>query len=224
MIVNSDNVPAKQVSGTRSQDRRFRELVFGPGRSVGDEFIVEGAQFVNCQIFPGEFVIHGGVLLRNVLFDNVSSADAMIVSSNSVFDHVIIAGRPENGSLWIRPDEVFDENRDKWLRRWVKQTTESIHVLLDISNYWGSEVTVLGWPVEKIMFNPNRHMVFRSAWNREVDWSKLNIDKTSYWRSRLRYLRVFDVDEGIFSLPLQDDHEFERTMNERDRLRNLGIL
>jgi hypothetical protein len=96
--------------------------------------------------------------------------------------------------------------------------------MLDIVDYKGPDVEVLGLPVEKVHYDHRRHVVVHRDWDTSVDWSALQIPSTSFWRICLLRLQDFDVQYGIFDLPGKEHRRYERTMNEWQQLKDIGVL
>jgi len=222
--LGADQSGKKKVSGSRFEGQLFEEWVLGPVREIGDYCVIENSEFINCTVKPGEFVVHEGVVLRQVLFDHVVSSEPMTISTNAVLDHVTIRGRAATGGLWVKPDEVLDPGREARLREWAKRSTEDVDVMMDIADYWGPEATILGLPAEKVVVDPARHVTVRASWSERIDWKHLDIGPTSFWRLNLRYMRAFGVEVGIFSLPPKEDKKRDRTMQEMGRLQECGVL
>ena len=222
VVVDSDG--NKLLTGSRFEGAEFDEFSIGPVENPGLSYRIENTEFLRCNINPGEFAIRAGVRLQNVLFDSVSSRDSMLVSSSAVFDRVKIKGRMSTGGLWVKPDEVFDEARDGKLRKWAENAISEIDWMIDISDYWGPEVTVLGWPADKIIVDSSRHVLVRSDWNRAVDWDNLGIGPTGFFRVSVRYLRGFGVETGVFSLPDEGNSEYDKTFAEMALLREAGFI
>lgn len=117
-------------------------------------------------------------------------------------------------------DPCFDERYHHRL----DEALSSIELALDISDYWGGEVTILGYPIEKIAINPCFHVAVFADWKSKVDWSQLSIPPNSFWRMRLRYLNKLNYEEGVFSLPSESDRRFKETRTEAGILRDVGVL
>ncbi len=201
----------------------FNEIIIGPVKKDELSIKLENVVFRNCDITSRRFVVREGVILKNVVFDNVESEDALTISTNAVLENVVVKGNSKNSALWIRPDEVFDEKRDSELKNWVSSETDDIDLMLDISNYEG-EVEVLGLPAEKIKFNSSCHFLITNDWKDKCDWNELDISPTSFWRLSLRRLKIFDVESGIFSLPQKNDKRIDSALVELEKLKAIGVI
>jgi hypothetical protein len=199
------------------------EFVIGPVKPNELTIKLENVVFSNCFIASRRFVVREGVILKNVTFDNVESEDALTISTNSLLDGVVVKGNPSHGALWVRPDEVLDEKRDRELRAWILSKIENIDFMLDISDFEG-EVEILGLPPEKVKYNADRHHLITKDWNERCDWKQLDIPPTSFWRLSLRRLKTFDVESGIFSLPEKNDKRFELALEDMEKLKQVGLI
>lgn len=222
--IGSDESGAKRLSGASFVDQTFPELVLGPIQQIGQTFVVEDCRFERCTVEPGRFAIRPGVVLRNVVFNSVSSQDSLTISTNTVLDRVTICGNPRMGGVWVKPDEVFDTAQDNQLREWATRSWPTIDVMLDISKYWGPNVEILGLPAERVVFDPARHIVVKRTWNDVVDWTELGIGPRSYWRIRLMRIKSFDVDTGIYDLPTKKEGKYEEAMRDLMKLKECGLV
>lgn len=221
--VLTDDQGNKYLHGQRFVDKTFAELVFGPVKTPGLDYVVEECKFINCQVRPGTYEVNDGVLLKNVLFDNVICGDMFTISSNAVLDRVIIRGGAKSRGLWIKPLEVLDPALDRAFRAWAAEETKHVSMMLDISEYRGWEVEILGLPIEKVVIDPNQHFVVTRKWH-EVDWDRLGISRTSFWRITLMRLDDFEVETGIYTLPRKGERKFEQRMQELEKLKDIGLL
>lgn len=212
----------RSLSNARFAKRSFPAFSIGPVFDLSKQFLFQNTEFVQCNVGPGEFAIRAGVVFRNVVFDSIDAVKGMQISTNTVFDRVTFKSRCTT-TLWIRPDEVFDPTRDKLLRDWVTERISNIDVMVDISGFWGS-VEIVGWPTDKITIDPARHVRVKAGWKESVDWKKLEIEPMSFWRVTARFVQIWGVPEGIYSLPLPDDQGYKRTMAEMAKLRDAGVM
>lgn len=220
----SQNGMKKLLKNQAFSNVSFDEFILGPVLDSAQELQLADVSFENCKVGPGLFAIRAGVVLDRVIFSNMNSVDSMIVSTNALLNNVTLKGHPKKGGLWVRPDEVFNEARDAQLKNWIGSQSASIDWMLDITEYVADHVEILGLPVEKIKYNPERHVGICQDLNESVNWSELGIAPTSFWRLALRRLRSFHVDAGVFGLPLESDKYYEKTMLEMDRIIETGKL
>jgi len=222
--MTADSAGNKSLAGATFVKQRFPELVFGPALPGVQDFIVENTRFENCVIQAGMFYVFDGVILRNVVFDNVSSADAFTISTRAVLDHVIVSGSPKRGGLWVKPFETRDHAQQHALGDWLLRIHSRIDVMLDISSYRGPEVEIVGLPPEKIVIDPERHFVVRREWKDSIDWKELSIPPTGFIRTRLVRLQLFKAAAGIYDRPSKGEENYGEAMKEFAQLREIGVL
>lgn len=197
------------------------ELVFGPTRSIDEEFLVKNCVFSDCSITQGLFLIFQGVTLEHVTFENVSSPDFATISTEAVLNNVIFKGEPKPGGVWIKPLEILDPKLDAAYREWAASKAQNIDLMLDVSDFWGY-VEIIGLPLAKVKINPKRHYVVTKEWH-EVDWDHLGIPRTSFWRIVLMRIDDFDVDACVFSLPGRRERNYDQICRELKLLRASGL-
>lgn len=214
----------KQLVGKVFSNQQFKEIALGPVKKAEQTYEVVNCKFINCKISPGLFVVRNGILLKNVLFQNVSSGDCLTISSNTFLDNVVLRGKHKKGGLWVKPSEVFDEKLETELKNRRITFTNNIKVMLDIVDYEAPEIAILGIPSSKVAINPDKHVVIKRSWKNEINWGELGIGPTSFWRIRLKYLRGFSVEEGVYGLPLKNNKKYKQVMDEHSHLRSLGFV
>lgn len=218
------NVGRKIITKREFSNITFSEFVLGPVKNAGDEIRLSDVAFLNCNVMPGPFVIRAGVSLERVIFDAVDSSDSMVISANSVLNSVVVKGSPRKGGIWIRPDEIFDADEDYRLKKWVIEQSSSIEWMLDISAYDAEHIEIMGMPIEKVKFNPEKHVAIFAHAGVGVSWDALGIPRSSFWRISHRRLKTYNVESGIFGLPLKTDEIYEETIFELEKLRAVGFL
>lgn len=201
----------------------FPELVLGPIQSIYQSYNVSDCVFRDCVVTPGDFRISHGVELHRVVFNNVLSSDLMTISTTSLLDEVVIQGGPKSRGIWVKPFGALTADFEQTLRSRMDSMAQNVSVMLDISAYFGKEVAIIGLPVEKVIYDSSRHFAITRAWC-DVDWDRLEIPKTSFWRIRVLALDDFDVDSGIFNLPRPGDRKYEERMREMIKLKELGLV
>lgn len=192
----------KTLSQVEIVNAHITSFDVGSNLKADEEIRIEDVIFSRCQIGPGRFEIGAGVSLSRVVFDNVSSPDSLVISSDALLDRVVLRGKPKNGGLWLRPDEVFDEIRSEQYRKTAANHAMKTQLMLDIADYEADHIEVLGIPIEKVKFDESKHVVVRKEMGDGVDWATLGIPPGSFWRICLLRLHTFEVDVGIFGLPL----------------------
>jgi len=93
---------------------------------------------------------------------------------------------------------------------------------LDVTEFMG-EVVIVGMHGNMVRKDATRHVTVRSRWKEEVNWKELGIGSFSYWRIFVRKLTVFNVEEGVFSIPDSSDEDYAETMQEKERLEDAGL-
>lgn len=198
------------VANQEFEQAKFLDLTVMPPQ--GKTATVENVKFVNCKVSPGTCVITSDVVLDNVVFSNLDCGDALKISSEATLRRVVVAGdRPS--SLVVQPE--FEDD-------FSVQPPKDVDFQLDVSGFNGS-VCVVGLLGSLIRKDPNRHVVIKSSWKSEVDWKTLGIGPFSYWRIFLKKLSVFNVPEGVFSLPPSTDKHYSETIDEMSRMENAGV-
>ena len=210
------------VSNKQFAGESFDQLVFGPNQEFGS-YVVSDCSFVKCTVVGRSFVVREGVVLRNVIFDSIDSYDPLTIYTTAVLDHVTIRGRSKRGGLWIKPpEEIFDASRHKELTDWVSRCCEDIEVMLDISGYQQT-VDIYGIPVEKVVIDPERHVILRRIWSGRLDWRALGLSKLSPWIDPLSRLDLINYEAGIYDLPSRLEGSPKQTLSELQLLRDAGI-
>jgi len=229
MLTYTEKVLEMQVD---SQDRRLlanrtydrlnaEEFVLGPPESVEDDYIVENCNFVDCVVKPGPLMVLGGVQLRNVVFDNMRANDAFTIYSDCLLDKVTIRGNSESAGLWIKPNEPeTPEIDDQRLRKRMSAMASRVKMMLNISEFDGPTVEILGIPPEKVSMNKSRHVVLRRS--TRIDWKKLGVPSHSLWRIRLMKLNALGIDVGIYHVPFKEENEV--AFREFELLRCRGLV
>lgn len=197
------------------------ELVLGPKKSIDEEYIVKDCRFSDCAITHGAFLIFQGVILENVTFENVSSPDLATISTEAVLNNVIFKGQPKTGGVWVKPLDILDPNLDTAYWQWATSKAQNIDLMLDISDFWGY-VEIIGLPLAKVKVNPKRHYVVTKEWY-EVDWDRLAIPRTSFWRISMMRLADFEADTCVFSMPDRRKRNYDQICRELELLRASGL-
>src|SRR5262245_58289884 len=67
----------------------------------GQDITLENCSFLQCEIDPGRFVFWNGVVLRNVLFDNIKHGGEIMIHPNTcILDRVTIKRKRRTSLLW----------------------------------------------------------------------------------------------------------------------------
>lgn len=198
------------LSNREFEQAEFSDLTVMPPQ--GKIATVENVKFINCRVSPGTCVMTSDVVLDNVVFSNLDCGDALKISSEATLRRVVVAGESPS-SLVVQPE--FEDD-------FVVRPPEDIDFQLDVSEFSGS-VCIVGLSGRLIRKDSNRHVVVKSSWKNEVDWKTLGIGPFSYWRIFLKKLSVFNVPEGVFSLPPSTDKHYSETIDEMSRMEGAGV-
>lgn len=210
-----------EIADREFDNQGFSQISIGPGLPPERFFCVRNTRFRRCVVSPGEFVIRGGVELTNVEFDSVSSRDSLIISTNSVLNGVSIRGAIAAGGLWIRPDEVLDQEKYAVRQRWVAQRSSDIDVFVDFTQFDCENIEVVGLPLDKLRFNHDLHVAIREEWRHRVDLS--GFPPAGFFRNALRRLKTYGAAEGVFASPRRNSHRWSEFRREAELLLAVGI-
>lgn len=213
----NDYLKGGSIEALEVKGELFETFTLGPSVPPGN-LLLQNISFTDIKVI-GEFTIRSGVILHNVEFNGITCKAPITLSTYSVFDNVVIKGKLK--SLWIRPEEIFDKQRNEDLNQWLSRSPKSF---IDISALQSDEVEILGIPAKQIKLDPNRHVCISSEASKGIDWEQLGIDRTSYWRLLLRRLKTFDVDIGVFSTPPQNHKNYETIIREKEKLNEAGFF
>jgi hypothetical protein len=210
-----------QIAGRSFCLQSFGRISVGPCLPPRERIRLLDTEFRNCTVEPGEFSFRGGVELRRVEFDTVNSRDSLTISGDAALDHVVIRGRLKSGGLWIRPDEAIDSTKQEVRKRWADAMSESIALHVDFSELDCRNVEVIGLPIHKLRFNPERHVAVRFEWLKSVDVSRLQ--RSGFVHSSLRRLKTFGASEGVFAAPQRSSEAYAGFLRDAESLGDVGI-
>lgn len=213
----------RRLFGGLFSGERFEELAFGPLQSPAQQYLIERCTFINCVIESRLFHVFDGVQLRDVTFHNVSSLDPLTISTYALLENVKVSGCPKSGGVWVKPFESAKGGVDQYRVR-AMEYAQNVQCMLNIEECADADVEILGLPVDKVVFNRDCHCVINRKWSTSVDWKGIGIPATSFWRTRLLRLNVFNVDSGVFSLPQKGERLHEKTMEEMRVLERAGVI
>lgn len=213
----------RHLSGSYFEGQNLDSVLLGPGDPPNALVSMEDSVFSKCKI-KGEFRVAPGVMLKNVLFDNVWSSDGLTVSTQAVLDQVVVKGGRGGSGLWIKPSEFVEAQiRDRY-EQWAHEASQSVEWMIDFSELDGNEVEVVGLPASKLRWNMDRHILIESQWTKSEAWKALDLPITSFWRMRLKRLELFGAAEGVYSIPNQSDKKYAQFKDEMSRLIAAGLL
>lgn len=182
------------ASGNRSlRDKHFDGATF-PELNLdtlsGTALLLERVTFLRCKTHPGTCWIRGQTILRDVLIEDLECGDALRIDSNCRFENVILRRKKRTGKLIITPSGSGLQSYDH-IDGWS----------LDITEFYGSEVLVVGIPSHRIRYNRDRHVVVHGRWRRELDWKGLGLSPVGFFGLTTKTLSVHGAETGVFSLP-----------------------
>jgi len=213
---------ARALSDCSFVKEKFRRLLFGPADPVAGVTVdVSECAFVSCSV-GGEFAVSHGVSMSSILFDDIRASEGMVVSSASILDGVVVRGGRKSASLWCKPPYGGDVSPE--IIDWAKRGMDNVDLAIDFSGLSAPDTEVIGIPLSKLRWNPELHVAVSKKWELADRWAELALPSNSYWRMLLQRLDDFDCDEGIFSLPLPGDRNYERKREELARIEEAGIL
>lgn len=212
------------LCNTRFEQQSIEYIQMGPGTPPDSVVRLKDCSFVKCEV-QGAFLIYSGCELDTVTFDNVKHADMITMSCHSIFKHVTFKGVMKSGGLWIKPLDTSNPNRLRLCEEWTAKAWETIDWMLDISDFDAKEIEIVGIPATKVRINPERQIVVRREWGDSEAWKELKLPVLSFWGQRLlRVRKVFNVPDGVYSLPRPKDKIFEQAMHELKLLTDAGIV
>lgn len=212
----------RSLCGQRFENRCLPELIIGPLKSLDEKLTISGCQFVNCSIEPGAAIVFDGVAVCDVEFHNIHTTDHLLISSFALLENVKVSGAISKG-LWVKPlDDLESTLNNPWRTRTIDHLSR-IQMALDVSQFTGSYLEVLGIPEDKLAFDRARCFIIDQRWF-SVDWDALEIPKTSFWRIRMSRLVDFNVDSGLFLLPDPRNKRFDQIQKDKAKLERAGLL
>lgn len=190
----------RKMSNLEFDGVAIERILFGLGAPPDAPVLVDHCFFNKC-VVQGEFRIAHGTIVSNVCFNDVRSADLMTISAMAVLDQVVVKGDRNCAGLWVKPPEAMAENVRENLKKWKERYDDSIDLMLDFSDFKGRQVEVLGLPLDKLKWNGEMHIPMVKAKFSKSIWKELRFPVNSFWFMRFKRLELFDVSEGVFSLP-----------------------
>lgn len=213
----------RELTDVTFEDLDFPRITVGPGAPPGAGVKLSRCVFANC-VVGGEFRIAPGCELRDVVFDSVSSPDSLLIATQTVLSNVVVKGAPKCGGLWIKPAEIMDPVRMHSTSSWAEALNDGVELMLDFSEYRSDDVEVIGLPLSKLRWNASIHVPVDLAWTELPAWKLVRSGLGPFWSLRLKRLRSFKVNVGVFSLPAVGDKEYARTIDELTQLCECGII
>ena len=189
----------KSVRNLRMEDVVLDEFVLGPVDDVLHDYSLENSQFKRLRIARA-FLVYEGVQLEDIVFEDIACSDALTISNLAILSRVRFVGNKGGKGLWIKPlDDVVSEAA--FVRKAESCTKmRPPEYMVDITEFYGDDVEILGLPINKVRFDSSRHFAIDSRWQ-EIAWRECGIQKSSFWRMRFERLALYGVETGIFELP-----------------------
>ncbi|KPC52543.1 hypothetical protein [Amantichitinum ursilacus] len=217
------NAGMRKLSGAHFDRERIETFLVGPGRPPESTVIIENCTFTQC-VIDGVFLIAPGTLVSNTIFDRVRSADSMTISSEAILSEVVVKGGRTSTGLWVKPWQFNDVKDGEAVRRWAESTRDIIPLMLDFYEFEGKHVEVLGLPLRKLRWNPERHVGLTTERFSNFAWDAAQFPRDSFWRLCVKRLQTFKVSEGVFALPRANDKRYEQAMREMSVLAQAGLF
>jgi hypothetical protein len=155
------------------------------------------------------------------VFDAVNSRDSLTISGDAILDHVVVKGTLKSGGLWIRPDEAINPEKQRIRRIWRQQLSEAISLHVDFYGLESPYIEVIGLPVEKLRYHPEKHLAVQLSWAKCIEVSRL--ERFGFVRNALQRLKTFGANEGVFSAPLKGSELHAGLLRDAAMLRDDGI-
>ncbi|GAA3767175.1 hypothetical protein [Flavobacterium ginsengiterrae] len=179
--------------------------------------------FSNCKVIS-LFAIRSGVSVKNLLLDNVKCSDVLTISTGALLDNLVIKGK---AGLWIKPDsyaktefEKIEYNRH--ISNWISNEQEKIDCMLNILELDSDDVEILGIPIHKIAYNPERYLPIYSEWNDIIDWNSSRV--SPLLKICIKRLKTFDVPYGLISIPSKKHKHYFQEMEGFNYLKEVGLI
>lgn len=198
------------------KDVELDEFVLGPVEHASQNYSLTNSSFRNIRI-SGAFLVYEGVRLENVVFEDVTCSDALTLSNLSRLASVKFVGNKGGKGLWIKPLDNFSSDVACGPEPKSDPTGRPPETMVDITQFYGDDVEILGLPIDKVRFDHSRHFAIDSRWN-AIQWDEYGIEKSSFWRMRFRRLPLFEVETGIFELPTSRSKNYEAAIRDSRRL------
>jgi hypothetical protein len=211
----------RSLIGRKYFKRKFERLLFGPGDPFCGGVDVRDCEFVSCST-DSRFAISHGIHMQSVLFDEVRAPDAMMISSATVLENVVVRGGRKAAGLWCNPP--FEGDVSQALLEWSKAGMAGVELAVDLSGLAAPDSEVVGIPLSKLKWNPEIHIPVSTDWENSEHWEELDIPRKSFWRIPISRLRDCNCSEGLFTVPFPGDRDYETKMEELARIESAGIL
>ena len=211
----------RSLIGRTYSRKKFNRLLFGPGDPFCGGVDVRDCEFVSCST-DTRFAVSHGVHMQSVLFDEVRAPDAMIVSSATVLQNVVVRGGRKAAGLWCNPP--LDGDVSEALLEWSRGGMAGVGLAIDLSGLAAPDSEVVGIPLSKLKWNPEIHIPVSTSWETSDCWGELDIPQKSFWRIPISRLRDCNCSEGLFTIPFPGDRGYEVKMEELARIESAGLL
>lgn len=206
------------ASGNRwLRDKQFNGVTFDDlnlNTPTGSTLLLERLSFLHCKTDPGTCWIGGHTTLQDILIEDLECGDTMRFDSNCRFERVVLRQKKQKGKLLITPGDAGLPCKDE-IGNWC----------LDITEFNGAEVVVVGLPADRVRINPDRHVIVHRNWRYQLDWALLGLNRLGFIGITTKKVDVHARETGIFSLPdpVENNRHYREAVAEIDLLRRAGI-
>ncbi len=225
MITYTEQILGVRIRGNEKsakdvciKDVELDEFVLGPIDHALQNYSLTNSSFRNIRV-SGTFLVYEGVRLESVVFEDVKCSDALTISNLSLLANVKFVGNKGGKGLWIKPLDDFSSDVACVPERKSDQTVRHPETMVDITQFYGDDVEILGLPIDKVRYDHSRHFAIDSRWN-EIRWDEYGIKKNSFWRMRFGRLPLFEVETGIFELPTNRSKNYEEAVKDLRKLQS----
>lgn len=211
----------RSLVGRKYSNEKFEQLLFGPGDPFCGGVDVASCEFISCST-DSRFSISKGVKMNSVLFDGIRAPDAMMVSTATVLEKIVVRGGKRAAGLWCKPPSEGDASDA--ILEWSRAGMANVELAIDFSGLAAPDSEVVGIPLSKLKWDPEIHIPVCLSWKDSEHWNDLELSPRSYWRMNLLRLRDFNCTEGVFTAPFPGERNYESKMEELARIESAGIL
>lgn len=211
----------RSLIGRKYSNANFERLLFGPGDPFSGGVEIKDCEFVSCST-ESTFSISQGVHMQSVLFDGVRSPDAMMVSSASILENIVVRGGKKVARLWCKPPSEGDVSEAAL--QWSKAGMAHVELAIDLSELAAEDSLIVGVPLSKLRWNPEIHVPVFASWRDSPSWDDLDLARNSLWRMFVTKVRNSGCAEGLFTAPFPHQKSHIQFMEELARIESAGLL
>ncbi|WP_447591434.1 hypothetical protein [Stenotrophomonas rhizophila] len=211
----------RSLIGRKYFNENFERLLFGPGDPFSGGVEIRDCEFIACST-DSTFSISQGVHMQSVLFDGVRSPDAMMVSSASVLENIVVRGGKKVARLWCKPPSEGDVSEA--VLQWSKAGMAHVELAIDLSELAAEDSLILGIPLSKLRWNPEIHVPVLASWRDSPSWDDLDLARNSLWRIFVTKVRNSGCAEGLFTATFPHQKSHIQFTEEMARIESAGLL